>query len=74
MFRESYHIEPLHHHSLPAEEDAGGGTAAGHNRVVYRAKDVEYDKVFSRCRSGDSSRLSWIQVRVKVWVVKAASE
>lgn len=40
-------------------EDSGA-----HNRVIYKASDVEYDKVFSQCHSGNSARLRSLQVNM----------
>lgn len=71
IHRESYHVDPLHHHPAAAiVQDSGAAMQAGsgpegeaHNRVIYRASDVEYDKVFSQCHSGSSARLRSLQVK-----------
>lgn len=61
-YRERYHIDPVHHHPQAAKIPQ---VSAAHNRVIYRARDVEYAKILGRCRSGNSTRLRLVQVRAK---------
>lgn len=59
-YRESYLVEPIENH--PTATEHAQTTASHHNRVIYKASDVEYDKHFSRCNSDTSLRLRAVQV------------
>ena len=52
---ETYHIEPITNH-FPTD------TYGGHNRIIYRESDVNYDLLNTSCPSDYSSRLKYIQV------------
>ena len=51
---ETYHVEPITNH-FPADTH-------GHNRIIYRESDVNYDLLNTSCLSDYSSRLKYIQV------------
>ena len=57
--RESYYVDPIQHHSSAASHP---NISATHNKVVYKASDVNKSKALGGCGNEDTSRMRKIQV------------